>query len=55
MEYWSVAVIPTNECSKNNIASGRRIVADSPQTDAVGLAIGAVLVPLTDAGNAIHL
>jgi hypothetical protein len=55
MEWWSVAVIPTNECSKNNIASGRRIVVDSPPTDAVGLAIGAVLVPITYGGNAIHL
>ena len=55
MEWWSVAVIPTDECSKNNIPGGREIVADSSQADAVGVAIGALLVPITDGGNAIRL
>ena len=55
LEWWSVAVITTNECSKNNIPGRHEIVADSPQTDAVGPAIGALLVPITDGGNAIHL
>ena len=55
MEWWSVAVIPTNECSRNNIPGGHEIVADSSQTDAVGFAIGAVLVPITDGRNAISL
>ena len=55
MEWWSVAVIPTNECSKNNIASRRKIVADSSQTVAVGFAISAVPVPITDGRNAICL
>ena len=55
LEWWSVAVITTDECSKNNIASRREIVADPSQAGAVGLAIGAVLVLVTDGGNAIHL
>jgi len=55
MDWWSVAVIPTNECSKNNIAGRSKIVADSAQTVAVGFALGAVLVPITDGRNAICL
>ena len=55
MEWWSVAVITTDEYSKNNIPGGHEIVADYPQTDPVGLAIGALLVPITDGGNAVHL